>query len=527
MTLAPTSASSTTDSARAQRVFAAVTAAETRGVIRSPLPWIGAAVSVAMAYQQMAPLLPMIPGDDGIAYGASFVLQATMMLTGALLVLRDRDPAMHSLIRLGRIGWSGTIAARVVAAVIGGAVVWCGYLLVCLGISAARGGRGTPFVSLTVDGLLATSLSAVLGVVLALVVRRRVAPCLIVPAVYAVGLWWFGWWLGAIRTLFGAAGWFAPLSRVPAESVDLGFMPAIFTTHTFYLLGLIAAFAGVAVGVAASGNAVGRPKRSVRAVPVILTVVGVAIAASVGVRMAQIPPYVLAVSADPASWVPEPAKPPVDGSQPAPFVYLNDGKATLCREHDGFTACVYPDYGADVAAKVATAMSVEFQPVRMVPDAPRAIRMVPDMDGGCAGRHDLLLLEDRYALNPDGSFFGGWITRFYTNCLFGTDADLVHMPAASAITLWIQMQTGQQHLAQVQEAISQFEADPVVCPPSLTCAATYFVINVPFSRWQLDAAKAAVALDRLPDAQVQQALIKVWNRLPTMTIDELLAACRA
>ena len=138
----------------------------------------------------------------------------------------------------------------------------------------------------------------------------------------------------------------------------------------------------------------------------------------------------------------------------------------------------------------------------------------------------MLLAEDRYALNPAGSFFGQWSGRYYTECLFGTVADLVHMPAASAVTLWIRLQTGELHLTQVQQAISEFEANPVVCPPGEKCYATYTVINLPYSRWHVDAAKAAVALDQLPPADVQQGLTTVWSRLPTMTVDELLAACR-
>lgn len=500
-------------------IFRAIAMVETRRLLVSPVAWAGAAASLVLTYQQMRIYLPMIRGDDGLAYRFSFVLQAAMMLAGAMSVLRDRDPGMRALVGLGRTGWLGINVARLAAAAIAGAALWIGYYVLALVISVIRGGRGTPFVILAVDGLLVTAFSAMLGVSLALLVRRRIAPCLIICAAYAVGLWWFGWQFGASATLAGWTGWLSPLSRMPTESVHLGFVPAVFTAHLPFVVGLTLALAGVAVlALSRRGGGTGA-HRSVVIGGLVLIVVGVPVAAASAAPLVSTPGHMVATSPNPATW-----QAPQAGQHPETFVYPDDAGATVCREHDAFTACVYPAYAA-VAQPVADSLGDVYRVVRGIPQAPHLIRMVPATDGSCDGDGEMLLREGRYVLNPDGVAFAASLRLMYSRCLFGSVADLAGMPAASAVTLWIELRAGHQSLPEVKSAIATYRADPRQCPPDETCDPMYFTVDLPGGMWQIDAAEAGVALDRLPPEQVRACLAQVWSKLPTMSTKELLTAC--
>jgi hypothetical protein len=237
-----------------------------------------------------------------------------------------------------------------------------------LAVSAARGGRGTPDLRLLADGVLALTLSGLVGVAVGRLSGSRVVALLAGPL----------WSLLCMGVADPANPWYrlSPfLTQAERASAEFGFVPDFLWPHLGYLLGLV--LVAGALLVAASGG-------SQRAfVPVLVVAVASLVLVGAGAtRVLALPQELMVLGPARADWKTPAEAEAVLAADPS-YAYPDDGRATSCAGDATLSVCVYPTYGAALAQRVHRDVGPVAGLLAGLPGAPARARMVPGYVDGC------------------------------------------------------------------------------------------------------------------------------------------------
>jgi hypothetical protein len=509
---------------------------ELRHLARSPLLWIGVALSAYLATRAIAASWPTLTGDDGRVYHEGATLAPFVLLAGAWVGLRDRRTRASELIASSpsRPGTLKLARLAAIAAVAAGAFA----MLFCFGLllSVARGGHGVPDGRLLLDGVLAAILAGWIGFALGSLTRSVVVALLAAPIYAFIALY-----MGdgpTVESFRPSVEWLSPVPALPDRSVAYGFFPDILRLHLLFVLGLVALTGSLVVALAPDGW---RPRRvSSRAVAV--AVGGLLLAGSTGAGLLAKPDSLLPNGPNPALWQSEHHI--ITALQAdRPFPFPDDGRATACATGRAFTACVYPAYGSRMASLIASKMEREAELLQGFPGAPTKLRMVPAENIDCIGTDGAMTFPEGNASLLTDPYFD--LRGLLTRCVLqGEDPHLAvsrgPTDAQAAVELWLFLQIGEVPPARVEAALVPASPPIVSCQPGGSCTSQatsgfgetcdpsgvcHPVVEIPNLSWDGTpaAARAALAMDAVPPDQVRASLAAVWDslRAGTLTLKDL------
>jgi hypothetical protein len=476
----------------------ALTRIEVRHLARSPLLWLGALLSAALAALELNVVWPTLAGDDLVAYRDGVAVGAGALLAGAWLGLRDRATGAGELVavtptapwRLWRARLAGValVATAAFAALFAAGLAW----------SAARGGRGAPDLRLLADGVVGVVLGGWVGLALGRGTGSRLLAVLAAPLWIAVCF--FGPMLAG--ELDAPLQRLSPLLSWEERSAALGFLPDALWPHLGYVVGL-AVLAGVLLLATAGGGGVQRPP----ARPLLAAgVAGLVLVVASTTALVALPDQLVVVG--PGHRVPASLPDLVVDPPPAP--YPDDGLATSCAGDATLSVCVYPGYGRELAGYVRGAVAPTAALLAGLPGVPTRVRMVPTSGflGPCQGT-DVPLTEVLARGLSRGRQSRVLFAEVYLQCALGT-GDLALAPeqdeARTAVKVWALLAGGLLTREEVRRATQGGPGSVVSLLPPTPAAA-----------------RAALAMADLPADRVRAELGPVWERLRsgTLTVFEL------
>lgn len=365
---------------------------EAKRLFRSPLLWLGAALTGTFAWLNVADYWPVVTLDVQFAYVGSPAIGAFAALAGGWLGLRDRRHHTASLMdstpaaQLGSLV-IGRLAALALATLVSAIVIFGVVALVSL----ARGGHGTPDVRFALDAGVFVAGASFLGFLIGLVTGSRAITLLVAPAFPA----FCAFVLGQMN-YDRADVWLLPHVPVPEWTGPFGYLPDVFTVHLLYMTGLLVALGAGATLIANRG----RLLRRVSVMTATTLFVGLAFAVPAAAWLSDQPRFVEVIGPDPSTWV------EVDGTnddyrkaarmQRRHGPYPDDGSASVCVTVENSKACVLPEFGENYARELARGLA-ELGPLTDLPGFPSKIRMVPSTGygGGCPLEGEMLYSPER------------------------------------------------------------------------------------------------------------------------------------
>jgi hypothetical protein len=486
---------------------------EARHLTRSPLPWLGFGLALALMTVSQLPFMswPVLAGDDLYGYQSGYLISGGALLAGAWLGLRDRLTGAADLVTVTPTAPWRLVAARLagVAAVATG--VFAVAFATALAVSAVRGGRGTPDLRLLADGALAVVLGGWVGVAVGRRSGSRMVSLLATP-VWVAGCLMVGAWpaiLGGEPAL--AVQRLAPLLAFNSStdrSAALGFLPDPLWLHLGYLLGLVLL---VGVGLLAlAGRASGqRPPVA----PVLAAVMaGVVLVTAGGMGMVTLPHRLVVLGPDRADWKPLREVTGVGGDRW--WTYPDDGHARACAGDATLTACVYPAYGQRLAQVIRDAVAPVAGVFTGLPGVPTRVRMVPTQDSSsshssCRGSEAQFGEPGARAISRDDRDGRFHYIDVYLRCALGEFnwgvgvnnhlGDEPPSEALDAVKVWALQASGDVTGEELRRAWAQ-DGHPNPIPVTLHTVSPEVVA-------------AAEAMAALSADRVRAQLAAVWERL--------------
>jgi hypothetical protein len=345
---------------------------------RSALLLMGLALGMAAGALELSWYLPALAGDDLIAYrNIGLLLGGGAVLAGAWLALRDRTTGAADLLAVTPTAPRRLWTARLAGVAAAAASVFAVLFAATLGISAARGGRGTPDLRLLADGALGVVLGGWVGLAVGRLSGSRMVSVLAAPL-------WVGIYVsvGQETRLALSVQNLSPVLGLYNRSAAYGFLPDPLWPHLGYLLGLTLLVGTLVLVVASRGGGRRTPGRPLLAA----AAAGLLLAGASGARLLSLPDGLVVLGPDRAS------RQPVEGdinplgswASPSPsWSFPPDGRARTCAGDAALTVCVYPAYGRRLAREIHAAVAPVAGPLAGLPGVPTRIRMVPVGGGSC------------------------------------------------------------------------------------------------------------------------------------------------
>jgi hypothetical protein len=490
--------------ARRRSASGALTRTEARHLARSPLLWVGLALTLPVLFLTLSPNWPALAGDDLVAYLPVSVFGAGALLAGAWLALRDGVTGAVDLVAVTPTApWrlQGVRLAGVAAAAAGAFAV---LFAATLALSAVRGGRGAPDLRLLADGMLVMMLSGWVGVAVGRLSRSRMVAVLAAPV-------WAGICLIAPMFLEESG---LPLQRLlpvlirETRSAEFGFLPDALWPHLGYLVGVVLLLGVLLVALAARGSAQRPPLTPVLAAVLAgLLLVGVS-----APRLVALPDLEVVVGPGAADRRPQNVGQP-DVLSDRSFVYPPDDRARACAGDATLEVCVYPAYGEGLASFIRAGMDPAAGLLAGLPGLPTRARMVPGggWRGVCNGTEvQVPEVAGRSARSRggDASKRSHW-AGIYLDCALGahgldlTDSDvtMVTPRARRAVALWALLASGVLTRQEVDDSLRTGSAGGVLVHLDV-----------------FDVAPVALAMAERPAGQVRAELAPLWDRLRAGTL---------
>lgn len=462
---------------------------DARHLLRSPLLWLGVALAAWFCWLRMAPALPLLARDDQVLYENALAVGGGAFLAGAWLGLRDERHRVAEVLAVTPTAPARLWYARLSAVAVAGAGVFLLLFVVGLGVSAARGGGGSPDARLALDGVLGVLLSGWLGMVVGRFTRSRLL-CVLAAPLWAATSFLLGFGDFALDP----AVRLAPVLAGQQRSAVLGFLPDLLWGHLAYLGGLVALVALGPIVVLRRGA-----EARAWTPPLVALLLGAALLAGGGAAWLLRQPEALRVTGpDPASWQPAGAGKVITLERDPVGGYAQDGLATACAQ-GAVRVCVYPAYGQRWAAALLDDIEPAAQLLAGLPGVPDRVRMVPDTRAPCQGgevqlsEHDLAF----YGRGPFGA-------HMFLHCALAPPEPLHGDEAAGgsgaryAVWYWPLAVTDEEYRRTVLEpdAVPDFPAE---------------------------IAEAVRGMLALPPEQVRRELEPIWDRVraDTLPLEEL------
>jgi hypothetical protein len=485
---------------------------EFRHAWRNGLMWAGALLALAATVRSQATSWPFLLGDQAIAYSRSWLLVLFALLAASWIALRDHRSGTSEAVAATNGGVFSVAIARLLALAASSLLFSIAYEALALGLSAARGGRGSFSGLLLLDLFLRLFMGASAGYAVAWLSRSSLASLLAAATFGLLPL--LPVWLSLINKWRWSVEWLIP-SRNPDMSAQLGFLPNVFNAHATFVGSLAVLLVAILL---VFKRDLARPRRRTQG----LLVAGLAsftVGALAAVALLRFPDSLAPNGPDPSRW--EPVYNSLNGlSEERPFVFPDTGDATTCDMREWFTACVFPAYGAKLASRIASQLEPEAQLLRGLPGVAHQLRMVPASGLGCRGssQAEVVLQEPHGPSLSDvtGVELQGYLIRCafidYDGVFSIDNRTDVPRGSQNAVALWVFLEIGR---VTANQAIDSLRGPPPPqCPPGVTCGPFFgSVLAIPNWGWTPEEVAAALRMAAEPAAMVREQLTAIWPRI--------------